>query len=288
MHEDPSPTESAEIAIPLLLENHGDRLYRIGLHLCATPQDAEDMVQETFVRAYRSWGRFEGRAAPYTWLYTIASRVAKRQRRRRAGEPRRVESLYRQLPSGGEGVVDIQSSAESPLDRLERQEAEARLEALVGGIPMRFQLPLVLKEIADFSIAEISAILGLKQNTVKTRIYRARMAMRQALVEGLPRRTDLPMDRSKRVCLDLLYAKQEALDRGVPFPLSGGLPAAPLRRASRLDSLGPPRRARIRIFGHRRLSRRDVSGSPGNRSAPTGHIPEAGIGTGGRKRWQRP
>jgi len=219
MAEDPKPSEPAATAIPILLENHGDRLYRIGLHLCATPQDAEDMVQETFVRAYRAWNHFEGRSAAYTWLYAIASRVARRQRRRRAGEPRKVLSLYRQLPSDQEGVVDIRSLAESPLDRVERHETEARLEALLGDLPMRFQLPLVLKEIADFSIAEIAAILGLKENTVKTRIYRARMAMRRTLVEGLPRRTDLPVDPSKRVCLDLLYAKQEALDRGVPFPL---------------------------------------------------------------------
>lgn len=217
--QDISATEPAEVAIPRLLERHGDRIYRMGLSMCATPQDAEDMLQETFIRAFRSWDRFEGRSAPSTWLYTIASRVAKRQYRRRAGEPRKLASLYQQLPSGEEGVIDVVTSEESPLDGVEREEAEERVHALVGSLPLRFQLPLVLKEVADFSIAEIAGILNLKQNTVKTRIYRARMAMRKALVEGLPRRADLPVDRSKRVCLDLLYAKQEALDRGVPFPL---------------------------------------------------------------------
>ena len=211
--------ESADVAIPRLLEEHGDRIYAMGLHMCESPQDAEDMVQETFVRAYRSWDRFEGRSAPSTWLYTIASRVAKRQYRRRAGEPRRLESLYRVLPSGEEGVVDLAAPGESFLDQVEREEAEERVRMAVGSLPLRFRLPLVLKDLADFSIAEIAGILELKENTVKTRIYRARMAMRKGLVEGLPKRTALKLDHSKRICLDLLYAKQEALDRGVPFPL---------------------------------------------------------------------
>ena len=219
MPDDVRPTEPAEVAIPRLMERHAGRIYQMGLHMCATPEDAEDMVQETFVRAYRNWSQFEGRSAPSTWLYTIASRVAKRQHRRRAGEPRTLGSLYQQLPSGEEGVIDVVTSDESPLAGVERKEAEDRVHTLVGSLPLGFQLPLVLKEIADFSIAEISEILGLKKNTVKTRIYRARMAMRKALVEGLPKRADLPVDTSKRVCLDLLYAKQEALDRGVPFPL---------------------------------------------------------------------
>jgi RNA polymerase sigma-70 factor (ECF subfamily) len=216
---DPKAAEPADVAISRLLEKHGDRIYRMGLHMCATPQDAEDMVQETFLRAYRGWDNFEGRSAASTWLYTIASRVAKRQYRRRAGEPRKLGSLYQQLPSGEEGIIDVVTSEESPLQRVERAEAEERIESLVGSLDLRFQLPLVLKEIADFSIAEIAGILGLKKNTVKTRIYRARMAMRKALSDGLPKRKDLPLDGSKQICLDLLYAKQEALDRGVPFPL---------------------------------------------------------------------
>ncbi len=214
-----SPTmEPAEVAIPRLLEKHGDRIYALGLHLCETPQDAEDMVQETFVRAYRSWDRFEGRSAPSTWLYTIASRVAKRQYRRREGEPRRLESLSR-LRSGEEAMVELPASAESSLDRVERKEAEERVQMAAGSLPLRFRLPLVLKDLADFSIAEISQILELKVNTVKTRIHRARMAIRKELVEGLSKRADPGTDHSKQVCLDLLYAKQEALDRGVPFPL---------------------------------------------------------------------
>lgn len=211
--------EPAEVAIPRLLDRYGDRIYAMGLHLCATPQDAEDMYQETFLRAYRNWDQFEGRSAPSTWLYTIASRVAKRQHRRRAGEPRTVDSLYRVLPSGEEGVIDVSSSGESPLDAVERKQAEERLQMAVGSLPLRFRLPLVLKDLADFSVAEIAGILELKENTVKTRVYRARMALRKSLVEGLPKRTNLELDHSKRICLDLLYAKQEALDHGVPFPL---------------------------------------------------------------------
>jgi RNA polymerase sigma-70 factor, ECF subfamily len=211
--------EPAEVAIPRLLQEHGIRIHAMGLYMCRTEQDAEDLLQETFVRAYRGWNRFEGRASPLTWLYTIAARVARRQHRRRAGEPLTLVSLDRILPSGEAAIVDVPATEAYSLARVEREEADARVRAAVGSLPFRFRLPLVLKDLADFSISEIAGILELKENTVKTRVHRARMTLRAALAEALPRRTDLTSDHSRRICMDLLYAKQEALDRGVPFPL---------------------------------------------------------------------
>ena len=80
-------------------------------------------------------------------------------------------------------------------------------------------MPLVLKDIVGLPLKEVAAILGLKVGTVKTRLHRARLKLRQSLEAVLPRRLGEPAAYSKQVCLDLLRAKQESLDHGVDFPL---------------------------------------------------------------------
>ena len=97
------------MAIPRLLDAHGDRIFAVGIQLCGSRDDAEDLIQETFLRPFRSWKQFKGHSAPSTWLYRIAVRACHRLQRRRSGEPPRVESLYRLLPSDDRTVPDIPS-----------------------------------------------------------------------------------------------------------------------------------------------------------------------------------
>ncbi|MCK6480342.1 MAG: RNA polymerase sigma factor [Planctomycetes bacterium] len=210
----------AEVAIPRLLEEHGGRMYSLGLRLCRDAHRAEDLVQETFLRAWRGWDRFEGRSSPATWLYSIASRVCRRFHRRRAGEPAGMASLEELLPFGEPGMPDLPGSeGGDPAGRAALDEARARVEEAVADLPPAFRLPLVLKDLQGLSVADTARVLGLREATVKTRLHRARLRLRQAVVEGLPRRDGPALAYSRRVCLDLLAAKQEALDRGVPFPL---------------------------------------------------------------------
>lgn len=103
------PHEPAQTAIPRLFEAHGGRIYTLGLRMCGDPDRAEDLVQETFLKAFGGWDQFEGRSNPATWLYSIASRACQRMQRRRAGEPRRMLSLTELLPSGEPRVPDIPS-----------------------------------------------------------------------------------------------------------------------------------------------------------------------------------
>lgn len=212
----------AHTAIPQLLETHGGRIYGLGLRLCGNANDAEDLVQETFLRAFRAWDQFEGRSEPGTWLYSIAARACRRMRRKRAGEPRSLESFSELLPAGERSVPDLESSEVSALDEQVRREAKAAVEAAIAKLPSSFRLPLVLKEIADFSLGEVAAILGIKEATVKTRVHRARLLLRRELAETLPHRDAAPPDHSRRICLDLLRMKQEAMDRHADFPLPAG------------------------------------------------------------------
>ncbi|MHC4947347.1 MAG: RNA polymerase sigma factor [Planctomycetota bacterium] len=208
--------QPAEEAIPRLLEAYGPGLYWMAVRLCGDPTDAEDLVQETFLQAFRKWHQFQGRSHPRTWLYTIATRACGRMHRRRAGEPARMASLSELLPFGATDAADL--AAADQLTEQERAERTQRVQAAIASLPMTFRMPLVLKEVAGLSLADIASVLGLKTATVKTRIHRGRLRIRQAVEEGLPRRPVPPPAYSKQVCLDLLQAKQEALDRGVPFP----------------------------------------------------------------------
>ena len=209
----------ADVAIPQLLEQHGGQLYRVALRFCGSPADAEDLVQQTFLQAFRKWDQFKGDAAPTTWLYTIAARACERFKRRRAGEPRQIESLDDLLPSKERKVVDLPAGDEGPLDAQLRLEATEGLERGIAHLPTKLRMPLVLKDIVELPVNDVAQVLGLKTATVKTRVHRARLMLRRELARELPRRTAPPPNHAKQMCLDLLHAKQEALDQGVPFLL---------------------------------------------------------------------
>ena len=210
----------AEVAIPRLLREMGSHVYRMGLSLCGTPRDAEDLVQETFLLAFRHWHQFEGRAKPSTWLYSIAVRACRRRKRLRSGEPGEIASLSELLADGAPRISDIPSPEDGPMDAQLRSEARESIERAISELPRPFRVPLVLKDLAELKVSEVAAILGLKPATVKTRVHRARLQLRQRLSEQLPGREASPPSHARQICLDLLSSKQEALDRGAAFPVA--------------------------------------------------------------------
>ncbi|MBL8723361.1 MAG: RNA polymerase sigma factor [Planctomycetes bacterium] len=202
-----------EVAVPRLLEQYGGRLHALGRQVCGNADAAQDLVQEIFVQAWRKWQQFDGRSDPLYWLFTIARRTCQRMHRKRRGEPRRMESLDELLPFGRPELAVV------PRERLAHpEEQQEELGAAIAALPDEFRMPLILKEIVGFSIEEVAGILGLQANTVKTRVHRARLRLRKALVEGLPQQKLPPTPYSQQVCLDLLRAKQQALDLGAPMP----------------------------------------------------------------------
>jgi RNA polymerase sigma-70 factor (ECF subfamily) len=215
-------TQTAGETVSRWVEEHGGKIYGLGLRLCGSPAEAEDLVQETFLQAFRNWDQFAGRSSPSSWLFTIASRLCQRRHRRRSGEPARMAPLEKLLPSGERDIPDVPDPGEGPLDESLRREAQEAVEAALPRIPLTFRLPLVLKDIAELSVPEIAQALGVREATVKTRIHRARLALRRELAKQLPRRAAPPPGHDRQVCLDLLRAKQESLDRGVPLQLAPG------------------------------------------------------------------
>jgi len=210
---EPRGGEPRELALPRLVEQYGDQLYALGLRFFGNAESALDLVQETFLLAYRKWHQFEGRARASTWLYTIAARVGQRQRRKLGRERARMRSLE-ELSPFYEDTLAIPPAENDPEDRAEMLRD---VESAIAGLPAAFRMPLVLKEIAGLSLADISAALGVRIETVKTRLHRARLAVRKEVESGRPKRAAPPPIFDKQVCFDLLAAKQDALDRNVAF-----------------------------------------------------------------------
>jgi RNA polymerase sigma-70 factor (ECF subfamily) len=221
-----SPSAAAPLHADVadLVASEGPRLYGVARRLCGDPADAEDLVQETFLQAFRAWHQLTEPGNPRPWLYAIARHACQRMRRRRAGEPARLETigtLEELLPRPLPTVPDLAQLAAGPHADRVRSEAREIVEQAIGTLPQRFRMPLVLADIAELTSAEIARALGLAEATVKTRIHRARLRLRATLAAGLPQRPLPPEEHSRQVCLDLLQARLEAFDRNAPFPYSG-------------------------------------------------------------------
>ena len=211
--------ESADHAVRRLMQEQSGRLFALASRFCGNRAEAEDLVQEVFLNAYRGWDGFRGESSEATWLYRIAARACQRMHRKRSGESDRIASLDAELPFGDRLIAVIPSEVEEPVQRQIRAEARERLESAIAGLPDEFRVPVVLKEIVGFSVREVAEILGLEEGTVRSRVHRARLRLRSAVDSAVPRNSTPapPPAYDERTCLDLLNAKQEALDRGVPF-----------------------------------------------------------------------
>lgn len=210
---------AAKAAIQRLLDEFGGHLYSLAFRFCGSRDEAEDLVQEVFLQAFRSWGEFRGDADPKTWLFRIAANSCQRMHRKKSGEPAHIASLDSLLPFGDRLIAVIADDQDDATQARIRAEAIERLETEIARLPDDFRVPLVLKDIVGFTLSEVASVLGMAEGTVRSRVHRARLKLRAAVDEAIPRSPEPapPPAYEERTCLDLLNAKQEALDRGVPF-----------------------------------------------------------------------
>jgi RNA polymerase sigma-70 factor (ECF subfamily) len=167
-------------------------MYRYANRLCGEAEAAKDLVQETFLNAYRGFKHFRGDAQVSTWLYTIASRACLRMQRRRKGAPERELSLEEFIPSSeGEFRLQIPVEGLSPEEVLQNKELRQALDAAIGKLPKKYKMALVLRDMEGLSAKEAGAIMGLSERAVKSRLHRARLFVRRelsarGLAEGTP------------------------------------------------------------------------------------------------------
>lgn len=155
-----------------LVRENADRLYAVILRFSADADAAEEVTQEAFLRAWRGISRFKGDSRFFTWLYRIGINEAKR---RAAREPDPHASL-------DEGPApDPPDWRDAPQERLERSDLRAALERAIGGLPPDQRAPLILRDIEGLSTEESAEILGLGEAAFKSRLHRARLAVRRAV-----------------------------------------------------------------------------------------------------------
>ena len=177
----PRPPRSPE-AFDTLYREHVDLVYRYAHRLCGEDEAAKDLVQETFLNAYRGLRQFRGDAKISTWLYTIASRACLRMRRKRKGAPERELSLEEFVPSSeGEFRLQIPMDGLTPQQALENKELREALEQAINKLPKKYRMALVLRDMEGLSAGEAGGIMGLSERTLKTRLHRARLFVRREL-----------------------------------------------------------------------------------------------------------
>jgi len=174
-------------AFDRLYRDHVDRMYRFAQRLCGSPDDAKDLVQETFLNAYRSLKDFRGESRVSTWLYTIAAHACQRMRRKRKGEPERELSLDALMPtSDGDMALQIPGEDLSPEERLEHKELRRNLLAAIHKLPKKYRMVLVLRDMEGLSAKDVGAVMGLTERAVKSRLHRARLFVRHELSSQYP------------------------------------------------------------------------------------------------------
>jgi RNA polymerase sigma-70 factor (ECF subfamily) len=174
---------AGEVALfEVLVHRHSQRVYRAARAILNDDEEAADVVQETWIRAYRKLGQFAGRARFSTWLTRIGVYEA-RARRRKSGRAPVRESSAAEAGREPDGGVDPERSA---LNR----EIKALLETAIEGLPDLYRAVFVMRAVEEMSTNETAEVLGLTTDVVKTRLRRARALMSkkiQAVVGPLGR-----------------------------------------------------------------------------------------------------
>lgn len=180
-------------AFDRLYRDHVDRMYRFAQRLCGSPDDAKDLVQETFLSAYRSLKDFRGESSISTWLYAIAAHACQRMRRKRKGEPERELSLDALIPTAdGDMPLQVPGSDLTPEERLEHKELRHSLFSAVHKLPKKYRMVLVLRDMEGLSAREVGAVMDLTERAVKSRLHRARLFLRHELNGQRPGGTERP------------------------------------------------------------------------------------------------
>jgi RNA polymerase sigma-70 factor (ECF subfamily) len=168
-------------ALEKLLERHQGAVYRFGMKMCGEPEDAKDVLQETLFAAVRTLPDFRGASSISTWLYTIARSFCLKKRRTSKFAPERIESLEAQ----GEASAEVADGRRTPEEDASARQTRQVLDAAIAELDPMYREVLVLRDIEGLPAAEVAEILGLTVEAVKSRLHRARVAVRERVAPVL-------------------------------------------------------------------------------------------------------
>lgn len=164
-------------ALEALLRRHEAQIYRFGMRMCRDPEDARDVAQETLLSVAKGIGEFRGASSLGTWLYAIARSHCLKRRRRRKGEPADLASLDADAALR-DGLADASRDPERVAgDR----ELERAVDDAVGRLDDAHREVLVLRDAEGLTAPEVAEVLGISVDAVKSRLHRARVAVRDVV-----------------------------------------------------------------------------------------------------------
>jgi RNA polymerase sigma-70 factor (ECF subfamily) len=179
-----------------LVERYQSRLMAMAVDILKTREDAEDVVQETFVKAFLSLGQFKGESSFYTWLYRICFNMAvdiRRKVARRGGthlEYKEQVSVNKSAEgsfgSDSSPGVDVSQRVEGPHDALARKELGRKIQEVLGELSEEHRAVITLREIDGLDYEEIAHAIGAPKGTVMSRLFYARKALQKALQDFAP------------------------------------------------------------------------------------------------------
>ena len=171
-----------DAALNELMERHGQRLFHYLIRQLHDESDAADIAQETFVRVYQHRAKFNSRQKFSTWLYTIATNLARDQLKWRSRHPQVSLHARTETDSSLENVLP--DTAAKPDETLETQERAEAVRRAISEMPEELRTPLILAEYHGRSYAEIGEILHCSVKAVESRLYRCRQQLRVKLLSA--------------------------------------------------------------------------------------------------------
>jgi RNA polymerase sigma-70 factor (ECF subfamily) len=194
-------------ALERLLERHQRRVFRFGMKMCGEEEDAKEVLQETLIAAARGIRDFRGASSVSTWLYTIARSFCIKRHRTSKFAPGQLESLE-ERSSEVQGMAD---AGRGPEDEAAGSQVRAALQSAIGSLDPMYREVLVLRDVEGLSAPEVGEVLGLSVEAVKSRLHRARVAVREqvATVLGTPEPAPTP---AEKPCPDVVSLLSRSLE----------------------------------------------------------------------------
>lgn len=188
-------------ALEKLLKRYQQNVYRFGMQMCRHPEDAEDVVQETLLAVARTVKSFRGTSSVTTWLYTIARSFCIKKRRKSKFAPDREESLNEDRSGKGQ-PLQVADPNRNPEEAAAAGEIEAALREAIWSLDPKYREVLVLRDVEGLTAPEVAEVVGLGVAAVKSRLHRARAAVRERVAPalGVPAAVSEP----QQACPDLV------------------------------------------------------------------------------------
>jgi RNA polymerase sigma-70 factor, ECF subfamily len=179
--------EGNTAAFAELVRRYEGKIFRLAQHVTQNREDAEDVLQETFMKAYEHLDQFQGNSKFYTWIVRIAvNQALMKLRRKKTG---RTVSLDETIDTGEDTVVrEIAAWDENPEQRFSREEMGEILDSAIESLEPPYRSVFVLRDIEELSTEETADALGLSIPAVKSRLLRARLQLREKLTRQFKRK----------------------------------------------------------------------------------------------------